>query len=529
MKFKRGSAQIMALSLILTFWALTIIHIDRVPPLHDDETWILSPGYKLFTAGVFGSDMFTGFHSMEHHYLQFMPLMPTLQGASLLLGGIGAFQMRFVPAALGTLTVALTFAVGRRLLPHSGAILAILFLIFWPWTSPSVPTFTTGIPVLDITRVARYDILAPVLGMAAFLAFIQARLTSRLRYDFAAGILGGLAALSQSYGVFWVVGLTAALLVDRLLSSRPGLTRHLTAFIAGAACMCLPWALILAFNWNDFINQQLMQPERFDMLNARFYLSNLLNEPRRYLYGSPRLIPTGAWLLIAIPAALCAMFVHAQKHRSSRTGWLLTMCTVLALLFALLLQPKGPFYLPSIAVVFALAIAWLITWLNRSRWRSVRVAVGFAVMLTLGYGMFAAIRIHAVAADTSSPQLLMSQLQRTIPATARILGKPPYWLAFPSAEYRSIALVLLASNPERNREAISFEAALAGVAPDYVLLDADTERAMENATSSMWRTYAEGFDAYFRRHNARLLTTLYDNDGRSIKVYQLNQTQHGLR
>ena len=52
---------------------------------------------------------------MERHYLEFMPLMSLLQGAASRLFGLGVFQMRVVPVALGMLTLILTYAVARKL------------------------------------------------------------------------------------------------------------------------------------------------------------------------------------------------------------------------------------------------------------------------------------------------------------------------------------------------------------------------------------------------------------------------------
>ena len=524
-KQKLDRTQIVAFGFVLIFWTITLIHIDRSPPLHDDETWILSPGYKFLSHGIFGSDMFTGLHGMEDHYIQFMPLMPVMQGASMLLGGIGAFQMRFVPVVLGTLTVALTFAAGRKLVSPWGAIVATLFVMVWPWTSPGDLTYTTGIPLFDITHIARYDILTPVFGLTAFLLFIHARRTLRLRYDFLAGTFGGLAALSQSYGLFWVAALALALIVDSVIFTKQSTFHPLLALLLGTAITCLPWAIVLALYWHDFLNQQLIQPERFDLLNVHFYLSNLLSEPRRYFYGSPRLIPASVWLLIGIPAALAGLVVRVAQRRVRHECWLLTLCIVLPLLFAVLLQPKGPAYLPSIAVLFALLIAWLILHLFQTRRRILRIATIVVSIATLVEGAFTVGAMHVAATNRPSPMNLMVGLRQLVPTPVRILGKPPYWLAFPYSSYRSLALVLLISNPARNPEPVSFDAALNGVAPDVVLLDADTEGAFARASTPMWLTDGEQFWAYMRRHDAQLIAILHDNYGKPLKVYRLSQSQ----
>ncbi|MBI3760965.1 MAG: hypothetical protein HY260_03770, partial [Chloroflexi bacterium] len=94
--------------MLLLFWAFSAIHLDRFPTVHQDEPWILSPGYKLFSQGVYGSDLLVGYYGMERHYFEFMPLMSILQGPAAEFFGLGVLQMRFVPVSLGALTLALT-------------------------------------------------------------------------------------------------------------------------------------------------------------------------------------------------------------------------------------------------------------------------------------------------------------------------------------------------------------------------------------------------------------------------------------
>ena len=60
----------MPLSALLLFWSLSVFNLDRYPTIHEDEPWILSPGYKLFTQGVYGSDLFSGFFHIERIYLK---------------------------------------------------------------------------------------------------------------------------------------------------------------------------------------------------------------------------------------------------------------------------------------------------------------------------------------------------------------------------------------------------------------------------------------------------------------------------
>jgi 4-amino-4-deoxy-L-arabinose transferase-like glycosyltransferase len=98
--------RVIVLMLLFTFWSIELINLDRHPPLHEDEAWILSPGYKLATRGEFGSDLFTGFYGMEQHYLEFPPLMSIVPGVGTRVFGLSVWSMRYLPVAFGILTIA---------------------------------------------------------------------------------------------------------------------------------------------------------------------------------------------------------------------------------------------------------------------------------------------------------------------------------------------------------------------------------------------------------------------------------------
>ena len=74
---------------------------------------------------------------------------------------------------------------------------------------------STGIPLVDVSRIARYDILVPPLGLGAWWFWLRARSTGRNRHDFLAGLLAGMAGLAHYYGLFWIVALLLLLLLER--------------------------------------------------------------------------------------------------------------------------------------------------------------------------------------------------------------------------------------------------------------------------------------------------------------------------
>jgi len=247
-------ARLAALLAILALWGVSLWNLDRWPPVHQDEPWILSPGYKLFTRGVYGSDLFTGFYGMEHHYFQFMPLMSLLQGATTRVLGVGVWQMRCVPVALGMLTATLTFALARKLAGTLVAPVALLLLLTWPWTPGVGPMLGSGVPLIDVSRIARYDILTAPLGLCALWCFVRARESNRLSYDFLSGVLAGLAGLAHVYGLFWIGALFTALMLDRFFSKQSAL-RSVSMILMGAAAAWAIWIGYSALNWEDFAGQ----------------------------------------------------------------------------------------------------------------------------------------------------------------------------------------------------------------------------------------------------------------------------------
>jgi len=161
-------------ALLAYFVATSVRHVDVVPPVFEDEPWFASTGFKLATDGVFGSDVFTGFYGMERRYYAFMPVAPMLLAAAFRLFGFGLVQLRLESVALGAMTLALTYALGRRLFGHAVGVVAVAFLVLVR-TDAVTRIAPTGILFLDAPRIGRYDMPTPVFGLAALLAYVSAR------------------------------------------------------------------------------------------------------------------------------------------------------------------------------------------------------------------------------------------------------------------------------------------------------------------------------------------------------------------
>ncbi len=530
MNDKLRKADLAALTiLVIVFGAISIWNLDRFPPLQEDEPWILSPGYKFFTQGIFGSDLFTGYYGMERHYLEFMPLMSLLQGAASRLFGLGVFQMRVVPVALGMLTLILTYAVARKLSMSSRPIglFAVLLLLFWPWGAGNDRIMSTGIPLVDVSRIARYDILVPPLGLGAWWFWLRARSTGRNRHDFLAGLLAGMAGLAHYYGLFWIVALLLLLLLERLYFTYQPTLRSLGQIMAGASVPWLIWIFVLASNWDDYKGQLILSRETFKPLSLSFYVENILNERHRYALGvgeMATMVHPGFWLIaLGVPAALVWLWGRAARLRDREALWLLVPCLVFPLLFALLVKIKRFSYLVTVAPLFALLVAALLAHLLEARRGAYRAVVVVIVGLTVFQGAWAIFRMQRTASQAVPPRQIFSELRQVVPSSARVLGREIYWLALADRQYRSFYLPLLLSDPERHENPIPFAEAMKLNAPDIVLLDATTMRNLLDRSRPGMSVYHDEFWAYMSQHKARLIREIREDGGMPLQVYQLER------
>ena len=110
---------------LLAYWAISLSGLDAFPTVRDDEPWQAAPGYSLWTRGIYGSELFADFAHMGERFYLFQPTFSILLGLATRLWGLGLFQIRVVPLALGALSMCLTFALGARLLSQTAGLVAV--------------------------------------------------------------------------------------------------------------------------------------------------------------------------------------------------------------------------------------------------------------------------------------------------------------------------------------------------------------------------------------------------------------------
>jgi len=383
---------------------------------------------------VLGSNLFAGFFGAESHHLWTLPAQHVLDALSFKAFGEGVAQARWVSVAAA---VAILWAATWLALRRFGLLAALLcgvLLVVWRSNLTAGPT---GVPLLDVARVARYDVLAVAF---AWLAFVALDAIPRPRLGaFLAGVCAGLAALSQFFGVF--------VLPVLLLASR-GRSRRLWLLI-GTTVIVAPWLAYVALHLADLSPQLSVYGQRGAFAHPWFYVANVVTEPERYTHLLSQRIPedlsgTGVlafqasgWLLLAVFPALA--FVVWRGHRL-----LAASLIVPTLLLVVLDQTKTPLYaiilVPSICLAIAAMSAAALASPNWLRFAALTVSllVGVAVVSD---------GLHAYTVDRTEAGLVTPYLtvgQRidaalpTEPADGLVLGPERFWWALHQRPYVSL-------------------------------------------------------------------------------------------
>ena len=474
---KPRAADLLFAALLLAVVAAGLVGLDAVPRMHTDEPWQAAPGYELVTRGRFASQLFSGFHGMERHYYGFMPLSPILLGVSLRLFGLGLFQMRLVPLALASLVLLLTYLLGKRLFSPGRALLAALVLASWPVAAP-MAQLSTGIPLADLARVARYDIAVPVFGLLALLAVARASGEAPPPGSFAlAGVLAGLAALSHVYGAFWL----PALLLPFVARTKDFFRRALAA-LGGFCATLAPWLLFVCTGFPDFLDQNRNYAERFALGHPAFFAHNLAHEIERYGFVArgAREGALASWLFVAALVAGTAVLLRA---REGATRLLLGPAAVLVGLFALLLEQKNRMYLaslwPFLALVAAVALGALLA--DRRPW--VRIAAALLVAAATLEGARRYADLFRRAREATDYASLAARVAAAVPRGARLLAPSDYWTILDGrvAAYRALQVPIFLSQARYTPHPIPFAEAADRGAPDTLLLDESILHFLEEA------------------------------------------------
>ncbi len=479
----------LALVLIVAWYLLaTLPRLANFPIIETAQMGIAAPAYKLASEGVYGNDLYRGFHRAEQRNYDHMPLYPLTLALVFKLLELGVWQGRILSVLCGLATLLLTYRLGRRLDgPHAG-LLATAVLAALPIAAAGQsagPLYPGTIPHLDFARVMRYDVMVPVWALAACLLVWHGQDRRSSAATFLAGVAAGLATLSHLYGAF-VLAPLAWVLLDRRPLDRPAI-RSLLWLLAGWLAALLPWVIYVLQDLPAYRGQMLRHESKFDLLNPRFYLDNLAREPWRYVkfigfFRTPALWPRpGFWVMIV--SLLSANLLWGQRRRalSREARFLLVALPMLALLLALLISFKRYAYITLLLPFLALQIAAGL----RELWRRAggrrpwaRTALLLALAAALVEGVVGVVRNLQVARETTPYLEVTSALREQMPAGSRLVMLHAYWLGLADYDAYALDLIYFLASPNLDYERpLTVAEAIDAIAPDYLL----TRRALRTA------------------------------------------------
>lgn len=543
--------RILIVCLLLIYWGGGLCQLTVLPRVYEDEPWLASTAVKFAGTGVFGSDMFAGFAHMEQRYYDFLPLYPFAMAAVFRVADVGLFQARWFGIVCGVIILALTFTLAQRVWHNERiGVLAVLFLLGVRWF-PETDLSPTGILFFDATRVARYDVLVSVLGLAALHAYLSAQTYKRAKWFFVTGLLGGLCGLANLYGLAILPVIAILVLLRRepdgdrqsalaavqqeriaregspfapkLPGKKLDITTqfHVAALLAGAALPCLLYLPYVLGDVEAWRAQTHWYAQRFDMLNPLWYLADAQTELRRYALdwsSLPSWDRFGFWFpFVALPLVWIAWLLRARQAPRARViFWVLALLPVE---FALLLQVKFTNYLLLLAPIAALATAWGVVsaWGAFARVRWLRAVVAVAVVLVLAEGGARWLAFQQRALQTTPYARFNAQLRAFVPVGARVLALHRYWFGWQAYEYHSLAVPIWLTNPKVNDPPVPLRDALNGRNADYLIMD-DASRAYFTGAP-----YGIGnqFRDWLKSRRAKQVGTLRDSTYGFFEIYYL--------
>ncbi len=420
------------------------------PPVFIDEPWFSNATWTWLKTGVNFDAIHAGvLDQFGYAWVRrpFLGELPWLISFATL--GLGLFQARLVSWIFGGLLLVLTIVVGRQSYSRVTGLLAALMLSL----SPSF---------LQASHYARPDIL---LAAVVMLAFSLATLGFEREKWWAHALAGLLIGLSPDFhpnGILFAPALAGVYLAAygfQVLRQKGTWLCFLGGLIgiiyyAGLHILPSPSAYFTLYS----LNVAGPQTSLLNALNPMSLLTATAAEYARYHFYANNLDF----------AVVGASLAYIAVRRSKADRYLLSFVAISLVCFAVYPWKKTDLYAILLYPFFMLMAAETLGGLIRAGQAAGRQQI-FAGGLLLLFLFSSALHVARPFYDNKDYNYYAaaSQIRQVIPANARVLGSPLWWLGLPDYDYRSTHGL----RPYQFFNGYSLTKSLNVIRPDYLIVD----------------------------------------------------------
>ncbi len=485
----------------------SLFFLTTYPPVFIDEPWYSNAAWNLVTKGTNFDSMFAGALDQWQPAWVRWPFIGNLPlAAAFAIGGLGLFQARFSSWILGVILLVLVFALGRRLYNTlTGALATFLLALSYVF--------------LQASHYARVDIFLACAVLAALYLFVVGIQDNKKWAFFLAGLISTLSVDIHFNGALFTMSLGMLFVV--MYKRKVLRSRNTWYFVIGALLGVIYYlAIHLGPNPETYFQisrgwqGSMMQPP-LASLNPITLLKSLVNEIGRYHFYDYNLD-------FALIGASILFFL---ARRTSADRLILTFVGTSFLLFVLLVQGKHDIYAILFYPYFLLMVAEAFVSLLRNARKESYQRLFVGVILVLFVFNSALHVARPVYANRGYDYYnITTRIRGTIPAGARVVGLPNWWLGLADYDYRSI----MGATYYHFFNGYSLTESLEKMHPDYLIVDSDLAGILVDdgyfttqPGFAMYNLPRKEFDDFLSRHGTKIDEFTNQWHG-SFEIYQIH-------